>query len=328
MGEEAPPREGWETAFNENWPSFENTVEAIGPQAAAQLIPELEDLFRRKTFNEPLDECTRQSWIDRFTAARETIAALEGYRAIMKADNTYLLDIYNDLVSELDGYSMNMGALLLTETKFPVDIEIGKLAVGNGIKRACESRRGRIRQLVTHLLAPNCAPVLESESRRYAKISSFQARKTILIHPAERAIKAEYSGNQPRRLTERELNQSAVSLWEFDRIYFYLVQGTDGIGHGRTADRRLRAGGREGARGRRWRELGSASLRNSRAEDEAAGARHVGRMRGSSGIGPAPQAHRAGHQRVRPGSRPAGSRRDRGTARSAHLCTCCDGGRS
>ena len=146
----------------------------------------------------------------------------------LKADNTYLLDLFNELVAELDGYSMNMGALLLTETKFALDPEMGKLVVGNGIKRACESRRGKIRQLVTHLLAPNCAPVLEAESRRYAKIPSFEARKTILIHPAERHIQDEQSGNRPKRLTEGELEQCASSLWEFDRIYFYLVQEQTG----------------------------------------------------------------------------------------------------
>jgi hypothetical protein len=100
--------------------------------------------------------------------------------------------------------------------------------VGNGIKRACESRRGRIRQLVTHLLAPNCAPVLEAESRRYAKTPSFEARKTILIHPAERHIQEEQSGNGPKRLSEGELEKCASSLWEFDRIYFYLVQEQTG----------------------------------------------------------------------------------------------------
>jgi hypothetical protein len=228
MGEDAPLREDWETAFNEHWPSFETDVKKIAPLPASDLIPGLEDLFRRKTFNEPLEDCTRQSWIDRFTGARETRAALEAHRPILKADNTYLLDLFNELVAELDGYSMNMGALLLTETKFAVDPEIGKLVVGNGIKRACESRRGRIRQLVTHLLAPNCAPVLEAESRRYAKTPSFEARKTILIHPAERHIQEEQSGNGPKRLTEEELEKCASSLWEFDRIYFYLVQEQTG----------------------------------------------------------------------------------------------------
>ena len=228
MGEEAPLREDWETAFNEHWPSFETEVKQIAPLPASELIPGLEDLFRRKTFNEPLEDCTRQSWIDRFTGARETIAALEAHRPILKADNTYLLDLFNELVAELDGYSMNMGALLLTETKFALDPEMGKLVLGNGIKRACESRRGKIRQLVTHLLAPNCAPVLEAESRRYAKMPSFEARKTILIHPAERHIQDEQSGNRPKRLTEGELEQCASSLWEFDRIYFYLVQEQTG----------------------------------------------------------------------------------------------------
>ena len=223
---EEPP--DWEIAFNKNWGHFERAVKAIGPQPASELIPGFEDMFRRKTFNEPLEECTRQSWIDRFTAVRETLAALETRRPVMTADNSYLLDLYNQLGSELDGYSMNMGALLLKENRFEVDRESGKLVVGDGIKRACEGRRGRIRQLMTHLLASNCAPVLEAESRGYAKMSSFDSRKTLLIHPTERLIQ-EHTRGKPIKVGETELTRDvlqkcAASLWEFDRICFYLVQ--------------------------------------------------------------------------------------------------------
>jgi hypothetical protein len=221
----------WETAFDKNWGNFEAAVKAIGPLPAPDLIPGLEDLFRRKTFNESLEDCTRQAWIERFTAARETLAALESHRPVMSADNTYLLDVYNQLGAELDAYSMNMGALLLKEIKFDVDPHSGRLTVGDGIKRACESRRGRIRQLVTHLLAPNCSPVLEAESRQYAKMSSFDSRKTLLIHPTERAIQRRSPGAAvtvgKKALTADVLEACAASLWEFDRVCFYLVQEHD-----------------------------------------------------------------------------------------------------
>ena len=42
MGEEAPLREDWETAFNEHWPSFETEVKKIAPLPASELIPGLE----------------------------------------------------------------------------------------------------------------------------------------------------------------------------------------------------------------------------------------------------------------------------------------------
>ena len=61
----------------------------------------------------------RQSWIDRFTGARETLARLKTYGPVRKADNSYLLDLYNDLLAELDGYAMNMGALLLERKNVP-----------------------------------------------------------------------------------------------------------------------------------------------------------------------------------------------------------------
>lgn len=223
MHSNAPTRDVWETAFDDNWQGFADTVKAIGPMPASGLIPELEEIFRRKTFEEAIEECTRQSWIDRFTGARETIARLKTHQALVKADNSYVLDLYNDLLAELDGYSMNMGALLLTEKKFKVDAEEGKLLIGTGVKRACEQRRGRIRKLVTHLLAPNCAPVLEEQSRRYAKITSFEAKKRMLLHPAERAIQDNDGKGKPT-LRPGELRACAASLWEFDRIYFYMVE--------------------------------------------------------------------------------------------------------
>jgi hypothetical protein len=215
----------WEKAFDEAWGEFKATVNAIGPLPASKLIPGLEDIFRRKTFNEPLDECTRQTWIDRFTGARETIAGLKAYAAAVNADNTYILDLYNELVVQLDAYAMNLGALLLKEERFEVSPEDGKLIIGNGIKKACESRRAKIRALVTHLLAPNCAPVLDKQSRQYAKLPSFDAKKTILIHPAEQKIKNKKSDV---KLNKAQLNSCAASLWEFDRIYFYLVKENSG----------------------------------------------------------------------------------------------------
>ncbi|HEU4888652.1 MAG TPA: hypothetical protein VFV49_12265 [Thermoanaerobaculia bacterium] len=224
MANESPQREQWEETFDHAWGDFAKAVQAIGPLPVDKLIPGIEDIFRRKTFNEPIEECTRQSWIDRFTGARETIAGLKTFAPIMRADNSYLLDLYNELIEQLDGYAMNMGALLLTETRFCINKEDGKLEIGNGIRRACESRRGKIRQIVTHLLAPNCAPVLEAEARRYAKMSSFDARKTIMIHPAEMEIRRTWKDNSTSKATEEQLKQCAGSLWEFDRIYFYLVQ--------------------------------------------------------------------------------------------------------
>ena len=118
MKEGGPTLEIWEKAFDENWKSFEKEVKTIEPLPAEKLIRGLEEMFRRKTFNEPLEECTRQAWIDRFTGVRETIAGLKTYSAVMKTDNSYLLDLYNELLSQLDGYAMNMGALLLQDTIF------------------------------------------------------------------------------------------------------------------------------------------------------------------------------------------------------------------
>ena len=101
---------------------------------------------------------------------------------------------------------MNMGALLLKEEKFAIGQEDGKLVVGNGIKRACESRRGRIRQLVTAPAGPQLCAGARSRLPRYAKVSSFEAKKTIVIHPAERALQRELD-TKDSRLSAEELGR-------------------------------------------------------------------------------------------------------------------------
>jgi hypothetical protein len=182
----------WESAFNQNWGNFRNGDKGDWPPAG--LRPD--------------------------SRAGGSLSAQDVQRTMLCHRRAApVLDRVGDVC---------LGALLLKETKFDFDDRSGRLVVGDGIKRACESRRGRIRQLVTHLLAPNCAPVLEAESRRCAKMSSFDSRKTLLIHPAEHAIQRRLPGAAvvvgKKELTPDVLDARAASLWEFDRICFYMVQ--------------------------------------------------------------------------------------------------------
>lgn len=222
MKDRGPGRDAWEKAFDEHWERFDGAVKDIEPLPAGKLIPDLEQLFRRKTFNEPLDECSRQSWIDRYTGVQETLGEMRKYAQAMKADNSYLLDLYNELIGQLDGYAMDMAALLLREEEFKIGGD-GRLLIDGGIKKPCEKRRRHIKQLVTHMLAPNCAPVL-GESRRFAKMSTFEEKKALVIHPIQWEIQGMRKDKKLRDISKKQLGNCAVSWWEFDRIYFYLVQ--------------------------------------------------------------------------------------------------------
>jgi hypothetical protein len=70
--------------------------------------------------------------------------------------------------------------------------------------------------------------VLENESRGYAKTASFEAKNTILIQPTEHALQQDLDAGKEPRLSHDELDRCAASLWEFDRIYYYLVQERSG----------------------------------------------------------------------------------------------------
>jgi hypothetical protein len=230
MGEDAPPkREEWEKAFNEHWDGFYSEVSKIKPRSMQELLPDLEKSFRRKTFEEPLSECSRQSWIERYGGAWETFAELKKHEQTIKADGSYLQDLYELLLSQLDGYAMDMAALLLSEKQFALGDD-GKLAVPEGIRKPCERRRNQVRRLVTQMLTPDGGPVHDKEARRFVKMTTFEEKKALLIYPMQQKIELKMKGGGGEAIeneiviTEETLRKCAISWWEFDRIFYYLVQ--------------------------------------------------------------------------------------------------------
>jgi hypothetical protein len=134
----------------------------------------------------------------------------------------YLAAVYNELRAEVDGYAMDMAALLLKERRWDVLPE-GRIDIPPRIKKFCERRRMRIHQLVGQLLDPDAAPVFD-EARRYGQVETFAERKA-LIHRRERAVQEEaalsarantWSFGDPARCRDSD--------WDFDRIVYYLVQ--------------------------------------------------------------------------------------------------------
>ena len=209
----------WETRFRESWPQLEGKLEMIKPPSVSKVVPELEAYFQRKTFNEPLYECATQSWISRYMGAVQTHERLKADRALLVRHRaSYELDLFDQLIAETDGYAMEMQALLLQENKFQGLQKDGALDLPEGIRNACERRRLRVKSLVSRLLAAGGAPIFES-SRRFAKMTTLEEKKDLLIHPAERAIRKK-DDPYSRELVE----QCEGSQWEFDRIVYYLAQ--------------------------------------------------------------------------------------------------------
>lgn len=83
------------------------------------LLPELDALFNRKTFRfEKLRNCPEQRWNDRLDSAYQTLRLLECYARNVREKAAGKYPLYQKLLREVDGYCMQMGALLFEP---PVD---------------------------------------------------------------------------------------------------------------------------------------------------------------------------------------------------------------
>jgi hypothetical protein len=220
LGSDIHKQEGWFKTFDDHWKSLRSRLDVLEPLTIMEIAEDFESWFQRKTFNEPFDECTRQNWSDRYVGALETKGKLEKHRQIVERNTKpYLADLYIELISQLDGYAMDMQSLLLEETRFPPNPE-GKLQIEPWILKPCERRRKRIKHLFIQLIQPNGEPVLEEDARWYARLTTLSERKALLIHPFERRIEA----GDKTILDKKNIRRYADSPWDFDRIVYYLIQ--------------------------------------------------------------------------------------------------------
>jgi hypothetical protein len=165
-GEKSEANSGWIKRFQTQWSEWEEEFADLGSVELHKIFPGLQELFQRKTFDEPLAECTAQSWILRYNGARDTLAELHRHagRIAIEADR-FEADAYSQLMGEVDGYVMDMG-LLLVEQRYALGEE-GRVAVPKGIEAACEERRLAVKRLVSTLVDPRRR---RSSARRYGSI--------------------------------------------------------------------------------------------------------------------------------------------------------------
>lgn len=215
MADEAPARESWEAGFTAQWPALDTRLKQIKSLTMSELVPHLGDLFQKKTYLEPLDECTNQKWRDRYDRARATSIELERARAEVRRNAApHLFDYYEELIQAVDGYCMEMETWLLSQVHFDTRKD-GKLDMADAILGPCERRRRQILGLLNDLKDEHGRPILD-ESRLYRKLLTVKDMKQ-LIQPFEQRIK---QGEIPEGLVPRGL----TSQWEFDRIVYYLIQ--------------------------------------------------------------------------------------------------------
>ena len=214
-----------EKPFQKAWPKLQAVISKLRHYTIQELIPGFDRLFLRKTFQEPMEECMDQTWLDRYYGARQTVEKLQEHLKLTDERwQPYQIAILHEIISEIDGYTREMRRHLIHEVQFNHNNK-GKLnfqsprkkSQGKKFKSAkwSDKRCEKIRQLVAQLLNPKGAPVL-AEAPYFMTLKPFWYKKAY-VHRIESEI---HGGSF--KLQEYEIQLCRSSFWDFDRIVFYL----------------------------------------------------------------------------------------------------------
>jgi hypothetical protein len=186
------------------------------------ILPELTSWFRRKTFDEPIRECSDQQWLDRYFGARETHARLKRQRdTVRDCCAEHQLWLYDQLTSHVDAYVRIIERYLVRERSFDitdngtVDFSRPVPGVAEGpkgdIHTIVERRCTSIRRTLFCLTDTAARPVLFPQAVQFARfwLKEFDQRKKMVR-----------TMDVPQ--DKDELIKCRDSYWDYDRIAYYL----------------------------------------------------------------------------------------------------------
>jgi TIR domain len=219
--------------FDHFWPELHQLLRDIETPRFADLYPDFERLFQRKTFYEPIDECSDQVWLDRYDAARDTLVALRGYETIVRsAARPWQVWLFEKLLGHVDAYARLLRVYLLVERGFKpaarrLDFSSPRpLPVTEPLEALpalCEHRCREIRHAVFCLTRHEGTPVFADEALAFAKLSlDAQDDKKRLVHRKESEIERRTLTPSPE-----DVGNCARSFWSFDRVVYYLLLEQD-----------------------------------------------------------------------------------------------------
>lgn len=152
--------------YDEHWARLRGRMEELKAERLSDVIPRFAELFQRKTFNEPLKECTDQTWADRYAGARETKKVLEQWKdAVSMVCDPRQKELFNRLLGNVDSYAGLLKKHLLVERQFftitePAHVDFTRTAKGTPYRAGApilptaESRVKQIKELVRQLDNP------------------------------------------------------------------------------------------------------------------------------------------------------------------------------
>jgi hypothetical protein len=211
--------------YDTHWKNLKESMEKLKVDRISHVVANFRELFQRKTFQEELSECTHQTWVDRYSGARETLKTLLGHKAMIdRICEPYQKELFNQLISSIDGYAGLLKSFLIEEKKFWVseagDVDFTRSSDGSpmpgAVSAASERRLRQIQRLLFLLDSPTAVPVIP-ESIEFSRMTIFAERKE-LVRAKQRAINdGELAFAEDKTLRWR------ASIWELDRIVFYLL---------------------------------------------------------------------------------------------------------
>jgi hypothetical protein len=199
-------------------------------RAVRDVVPKFAELFQRMTFEEPIQQCMSQRWLDRHRGASKTRDDIKALEPLIEAGcGAAQIELFRLLESALGSYADAMGSLLMEQRTFPL-AESGERELDPAIRRACESRRLRVKDIVRRLLWDEAMDPLTPEAVKYYGAETFEERKST-IHHLENRVRAfrEETRSEPHTKSSATLpaerrQHYRGSSWELDRIHYYLDQ--------------------------------------------------------------------------------------------------------
>lgn len=213
------PREG--APVPDPWDAFVKAVLQIPPTPLVSVFDRFPQLFERKTFQEPFEDCADQRWLDRYAGARIARDEMQRNRARMETGLPPGAQLaYDRLSRAVDSYAMAIGGLLIEERAFGRDAD-GRLTDADGRLAVCERRRKDI--LDAYLRLGDPIPPVFDDARVYEELADLEERKVRLIHPLEQRLDAQRAEGKPDPAVAQleQLDRAKTSPWLYDRIVFY-----------------------------------------------------------------------------------------------------------
>jgi hypothetical protein len=166
-------------SFAGQWRDLQRRLDGIGREPVTGIFPRLPSLFQRKTFNEPVDECMDQSWFQRYDGAVATREALRAQADLVAAEcGGSGAEMYRALLAEVDGYAMDLRALLFKPRTFELT-GTGRRDVPSGVRAALERRRMAVHRLAAELTDPAQQPLVP---KAYRFDRAADPRRLVALH--------------------------------------------------------------------------------------------------------------------------------------------------